>query len=47
MEYLKESGYSKGEEFEVWEADKKEWKHKDFTNVNGLIEDIQYYAITL
>lgn len=30
-----------GESVEVWEADKKEWNHSDFINVEGFIYDMQ------
>ena len=35
----------KGEEIEVWEADKKEWKHSDFINVESILQDMQAVAM--
>lgn len=44
MDGLKEF-YNIGESVEVWEADKKEWNHADFINVEGLIYDMQANAM--
>lgn len=43
MDDLRES-YEEGEEVLVWEADKKEYKHSDFIDVNVLINDMQCNA---
>jgi len=40
MNDLKET-YDIGESVEVWEADKKEWNHSDFINVEGFIYEMQ------
>ncbi len=37
--------YDIGEEVEVWEADKKEWNHADFINVDDLIYNMQTDAM--
>lgn len=34
-----------GESVEVWEADKVEWKHSDFVDVDDLIENMQSQAM--
>ena len=34
-----------GESVEVWEADKKEWKHSDFINIDSVINDMQVQAV--
>lgn len=34
-----------GESVEVWEADKKEWKHSDFIYAAHLIDDMQAAAM--
>ncbi len=44
MRRLLES-YNKGEEVEVFEADKKEYSHLDFINDYGVIEDMQCMAM--
>lgn len=44
MRRLLES-YNKGEEVEVFEADKKEYNHLDFINNYGVIEDMQSAAM--
>lgn len=36
---------NKGESVEVWEADKKEFMHTDFINVNDVIDNMQYLAM--
>lgn len=43
MDDLRES-YDEGEEVLVWEADKKEYKHSDFIDVNVIINDMQCNA---
>lgn len=30
-----------GERVEVWEADKKEYKHSDFINLESILQDMQ------
>ena len=37
--------YDIGEEVEVWEADKKEWKHSDFIDVESILQDMQAVAM--
>lgn len=37
--------HSKGEEVEVWEADKKEWKHSDFIDLESILQDMQAAAM--
>jgi len=37
--------YNIGEEVEVWEADKKEYKHSDFIKFIDILEDIQAAAM--
>lgn len=44
MYELKET-YNIGEEVEVWEADKKEFKHSDFINLYDLIDNMQTAAM--
>lgn len=38
-------GYTIGESVEVWEADKKEFLHADFVDINDLIENMQSHAV--
>ena len=44
MNDLKEH-YNIGEIVQVWEADKKEWKHSDFINLESILQDIQFAAM--
>jgi len=46
MDELREK-YNDGEEVEVWEADKEEWRHSDFFDVLDLIEGMQDNAMCL
>ena len=45
MDDLKECGYNIGESVQVWEADKKEWKHSDFINLLGILQGMQSAAM--
>jgi len=44
MEILRDY-HNIGESVEVWEADKKEWVHADFIDVDELIENMQTVAM--
>jgi len=44
MNDLREN-YNIGEEVEVWEADKVEWNHSDFFNLEIILQDMQSEAI--
>lgn len=34
-----------GSTISLWEADKKEWKHSDFINIDSVINDMQVQAV--